>query len=211
MTGRLLVIAKAPVPGQVKTRLCPPCTPQQAAQLAAASLADTLAVVRATPAARRVLVLAGAAVAKPTGFDVVAQRGDGLAERLANAFADAAAGGAFLIGMDTPQLSVGLLARALSLLDTADAVLGPALDGGWWGLGLRDPRHAEALRDVPMSTAETGARTLDALTARGLEVAQLPALRDVDTIADALAVAGQAPGSRFAAALARLQPVAVAR
>jgi glycosyltransferase A (GT-A) superfamily protein (DUF2064 family) len=68
-----------------------------------------------------------------------------------------------------------------------------------------------ALRDVPMSTAETGARTLAALTARGLEVALLPTLRDVDTIADAVAVAPLAPRSQFAATLARLDPGAEAR
>lgn len=206
MTAQLLVIAKAPAPGQVKTRLSPPCTPQEAARLAAAALADTTATVRATPAARRVLVLAGTLNWRPRGMQLVPQRGDGLAQRLANAFTDTAIPGtaSFLLGMDTPQVSVPLLARALRRLATADAVLGFAEDGGWWGLGLRDPRHAEALRDVPMSTAETGARTMAALVARGLDVALLPTLRDVDTIADALAVAELAPRSRFAVALARL-------
>jgi rSAM/selenodomain-associated transferase 1 len=213
MTNQLLVIAKAPIPGRVKTRLCPPCTPRQAARLAAASLADTLTAVLATPATRRILVLAGVLRRAPAGVHLVPQRGNGLADRLAAAFADTALPGAasFLVGMDTPQLSVQLLTTALRRLAAADAVLGPAVDGGWWGLGLRDPRHAVALRDVPMSTAETGARTLAALTARGLEVALLPTLRDVDTIADAVAVAPLAPRSQFAATLARLHPGAEAR
>jgi rSAM/selenodomain-associated transferase 1 len=206
MIAQLLVIAKAPVPGQVKTRLCPPCTPEEAAWLAAAALADTMGAVRATPTARRVLVLAGSLQRRPAGLSLVPQRGDGLGQRLAAAFADTAAAGtaSFLLGMDTPQVSVSLLTLAQRRLATADAVLGLAEDGGWWGLGLRDPRHAEALRDVPMSTAETGARTVAALASRGLRVALLPALRDVDTIADAYAVARLAPRSRFAAALARL-------
>src|SRR5437762_2879352 len=76
MTVALAVIAKAPQPGRVKTRLCPPCTPLQAAALARAALADTLAAVRATPAPRRVLVLDGVWAAG--GLEVVAQRGDGL-------------------------------------------------------------------------------------------------------------------------------------
>jgi len=205
--GQLLVMAKAPVPGRVKSRLCPPCTPHQAAALAAAALADTLAAVGATAARRRVLVLAGAMPGTPLGFKVLRQRGDGLGARLAAAFADTAEDGpAFVIGADTPQLATPLLSAALRQLDTAEAVLGLAVDGGFWGLGLRDPRHAEVLREIPMSTTETGARTLAALHARGLGVAALPVLRDVDTIADAVAVAREVPGSRFAAALARLRP-----
>jgi hypothetical protein len=211
--GQLMVIAKAPVPGRVKTRLCPPCTPRQAARLAAAALADTLATVLATPAERRLLVLAGVLRRPPAGVELVAQRGDGLADRLVAAFLDTATPGtaSFLIGMDTPQVPARLLTKAMHRLATADAVLGPALDGGWWGLGFRDPRHAEALRAVPMSTAETCARTFAALTARRLEVTLLPMLRDVDTMADATAVAQVAPRSRFAATLARLYPAAEAR
>src|SRR5215207_5235419 len=138
MTTQLLVMAKAPVPGRVKTRLCPPCTPHQAARLAAAALADTLATVRATPAARRVLVLAGVLRRPPGSFDMVPQRGEGLGQRLASAYVDTAVPGmaSFLVGMDTPQLTARLLTVALRRLVTADAVLGPALDGGWWGLGL---------------------------------------------------------------------------
>jgi hypothetical protein len=87
----------------------------------------------------------------------------------------------------------------------ADAVLGPAADGGWWALGLRDPAHAAVLRDVPMSTAQTGARTHAALRARGLRIAPLAVLRDVDTVADARAVAARCgAGSRFAAAVTAL-------
>lgn len=205
--GQLLVIAKAPVAGRVKTRLCPPCTPAQAAQLAAAALADTLDAVRATPARRHVLVLDGTLSATPAGFAVVGQRGHGLGARLAAGFGDTALPDtpSFLVGMDTPQVSTALLTHALRLLTETDAVLGPAADGGWWGLGLRHAGHATVLRDVPMSTAETGARTLAALAGRGLRVATLPMLRDVDTVADASAVARQAPDSRFAAAFAGVQ------
>ena len=87
--NRILVIAKAPVPGRVKTRLCPPCTPEQAALVAAAALRDTLDAVDATPGVERVLVLDGR-FAAPPGWSTVAQRGDGLGERLRNAFADTA-------------------------------------------------------------------------------------------------------------------------
>jgi glycosyltransferase A (GT-A) superfamily protein (DUF2064 family) len=82
----VLVIAKAPVPGRVKTRLCPPCTPDEAAALARAALEDTLEAAAGAGAERRVLVLEGQPGPwLPAGWDIVAQRGNGLAERLAAA------------------------------------------------------------------------------------------------------------------------------
>ena len=199
MRRQLLLIAKAPVPGRVKTRLCPPCTPEQAAAVAAAALADTLAALSATPAVRRSLVVHGAYPAPP-GWHVVPQRGDGLGERLANAFADTARPGVttLLVGMDTPQLS---------LVDCPSGnALGLAEDGGWWALQLENPADASVLRAVPMSTADTGALTLAALQQRGLSMARLPVLRDVDTAEDAHAVAALCPGSRFARAVHVLVP-----
>ena len=203
MTPRLLVLAKAPVPGRVKTRLCPPCTPAQAAGIAAAALDDTLAAARR--AAATVLALDGR-MAVPDRIDVVPQRGRGLGERIAAAFADATGGErtpVLQLGLDTPQATPDLLAACLSTLgSTVDAVLGPAEDGGWWALGLHDPAHARLLEQVPMSTPDTGRLTLKALHGAGLRVAELPALRDVDTWADARAVAALAPAGRFAAAVA---------
>jgi rSAM/selenodomain-associated transferase 1 len=203
MRTHLLVLAKTPLPGRVKTRLCPPCTPEEAARVAAAALADTLDAVSAAPAGRRTLVVDGDHPA-PRGWSRVPQRGGDLPSRLASAFADTALPGvpALLVGMDTPQLTAAVLADATGLLENADAVFGPAADGGWWALGLRDVAHAEALREIPTSTAETGALTLAALRERGLRVASLPVLRDVDTAADAIEVAAACPpGSRFAAAV----------
>jgi hypothetical protein len=106
--------------------------------------------------------------------------------------------------MDTPQVDAGLLAEsAAPLLNGApvDALLGPATDGGWWALGLRDPLAAVLITDVPTSRADTGERTLHALRAAGLRVGLLPTLTDVDTAEDALTVRVAAPGTRFAAAV----------
>ena len=199
----LLVIAKQPVPGRVKTRLVPPCTYEQAAALAEAALADTLRTAATVPARRRVLVLDGEPGPwLPPGYDVVPQCGGPLDERLAAAFAGAG-GPALLIGMDTPQVT-----RALLTVDwnTADAVFGPAADGGFWALGLREPDPA-LLRGVPMSTSDTGAIQRARLIAAGLRVTDLPELRDVDTAADAVAVARQAPRSCFAARARELAAV----
>ncbi|MFJ6702046.1 MULTISPECIES: DUF2064 domain-containing protein [unclassified Streptomyces] len=194
----LLVIAKEPRPGRVKTRLTPPFTPAQAAGLAEASLADTLDAVAAAPAGRRVLVLDGEPGPwLPAGFDVVPQCAGGLDARLADAFAHCR-GPALLIGMDTPQVTPDLL--TVDFAD-CDAYFGPAEDGGFWALGLADPDPA-LLRGVPMSTARTGAVQRRRLVAAGLRVADLPLLRDVDTAADASAVAALAPHGRFAARLA---------
>lgn len=203
--AQLLVIAKEPVPGKVKTRLTPPCTPDEAAALAGAALEDTLRTVARVPAVRRVIALDGAPGAwLPAGFTVVPQRGDGLDERLAAAFDDAhrlSPTPIVLIGMDTPQVSAGLLAEAVSLLGAHDAVFGPATDGGFWLLGLRAP-DPDLLLGVPMSEPTTGEIQLNRLTEAGMSVARLPRLTDVDTMADAIEVAALAPGSRFAAALA---------
>lgn len=209
MTGaQILVIAKRPLPGRVKTRLTPPYTPDQAAGLARAALRDTLDAVAATPAVRRVVALDGppGPYVRP-GFDVVRQRGGGLDERLAHAFTDAYAARPapiVLLGMDTPQVTPALLTGAARALRTADAVLGPAEDGGFWLLGLRRPDPG-LLLGVPMSTSGTGAAQLGRLRRAGLRVATAPALRDVDTAADAEAVAACAPGSRFTDALARVR------
>lgn len=218
----LLVVAKAPVPGAVKTRLCPPATPLQAARIAAAALHDTLDTVRATPGVIPVLALRGRLAdaedgdeltEAAAGWPVLTQRGSGLGERLANAHADVAAAypgePVLQIGMDTPQLTPAQLHAAVRRLDSTDAVLGPAVDGGWWALGLRDPRHAAVLRTVPMSSPETGRRTWTALRERALRAATLPVGQDVDEWADAVAVAATAPGTRFAGQVAAVRPTLV--
>ncbi|WP_328297301.1 MULTISPECIES: DUF2064 domain-containing protein [unclassified Streptomyces] len=193
----LLVIAKAPVAGRVKTRLTTAFTPQQAADLARASLRDTLDAVLATPAGRRVLVLDGQPGAWiPAGIEVVPQSSGGLDARLAAAFA-LAGGPALLIGMDTPQVTPSLLALGLDFTE-ADAWYGPAEDGGFWALGLAEPDPA-LLLGVPMSVPETGKVQRRRLTDAGLAVQDLPELCDVDTPADAQQVAAAAPGTRFAA------------
>ncbi|MFE9448915.1 DUF2064 domain-containing protein [Streptomyces sp. NPDC006739] len=194
----LLVIAKEPRAGRVKTRLTPPFTPRQAAELAEAALVDTLRAVAATPAVRRVLVLDGAPGRwLPPGFEVVPQCAGGLDERLADAFARCA-GPALLIGMDTPQVTPDLLTVDFT---GHDAYFGAAEDGGFWALGLAEPDPA-LLLGVPMSTPVTGEVQRRRLVAAGLRVRDLPRLRDVDTAADAHAVAALAPGGRFAARLA---------
>ncbi len=210
----LIVMAKSPEPGRVKTRLCPPCTPAEAARIALGALLDTLDAVVATPARRHVLALDGPAGEWLDGYpvEVIGQRGVGLDERLAAAFDDVG-GPAVLVGMDTPQIGSDELVRALGLLESGcAAVFGPADDGGFWAVGVRrsDPL---LFLGVPMSTRSTGMLQLERLRERAGVVGVLEPLLDVDEWRDALAVAREVPGTRFAAEVARIAsclPVEVA-
>lgn len=201
----VLVVAKEPVPGRVKTRLCPPCTAAQAAELAEAALADTLEAVARCDAGRRLLALDGSPGPwLPTGFEVFPQQGRGLDERLAAAW-DRAAGPGIQIGMDTPQVTAELLEDCLQRLTVpgATAALGLAEDGGWWVLGLRQP-DPRVFLGVPMSTPRTGLAQQRRLRDLGHDPVWLPRLRDVDHMDDAVAVANDAPGTRFAEACHRV-------
>jgi glycosyltransferase A (GT-A) superfamily protein (DUF2064 family) len=210
----VLVMAKAPVAGLVKTRLCPPLSPDEAADVAAAALADTLAAVAECRADRKIIALDGQPGPwLPEGFDVIPQVGRGLGPRLANAWAGTAAstgGWGIQIGMDTPQVTASELDDLLALLDSPPtdrqeraAVLGPASDGGWWVIGLPgiDPRRV--FSGVEMSTPYTGDAQLRRLRALGLDVSVVQEHRDVDAVADLAAVAEAHPHLRTAAAWRR--------
>ncbi|MGI8632757.1 MAG: TIGR04282 family arsenosugar biosynthesis glycosyltransferase [Solirubrobacterales bacterium] len=204
----LLVIAKEPVPGQVKTRLTPPLAATQAAALAEAALHDTLQAVADTPAKRRILVLDGnPGPWLPAGFEIVAQGDGDLGARLTAAFA-AADHPALLVGMDTPQVTRPLLEDAVGTLSRpdVDAVIGSAVDGGYWAIGFSQPTPG-AFDEVPMSRGDTGDAQRRRLDALGLRWAELAALRDVDEIDDARAVAQLAPDTRFARVVAELGAV----
>jgi glycosyltransferase A (GT-A) superfamily protein (DUF2064 family) len=201
----VLVVAKAPVAGHSKTRLCPPCTAQEAADIAEAALADTLDAVAACGASRRVVALDGQPGPwLPTGFDVIPQVPGSLAERLAAAWMSVGGPG-LQIGMDTPQITPELLDACLTTLDSphVDAVLGPACDGGWWSIGMHVP-SLRVFADIPTSQRDTGARQWRRLQELELKAELLPRLRDIDNIHDALAVAAGIAGSRTAVLVDRL-------
>jgi rSAM/selenodomain-associated transferase 1 len=209
VTLSVLVVAKAPEAGRVKTRLGAEIGMELAADVAAAALLDTLAAATSAVGAGHChLSLAGdlergaqgpelrAALA---GWTVHAQRGPDFGARLADAHARTP-GPVVQIGMDTPHVTPDLLLAAASGLEDHDAVLGPAEDGGWWVLALREPARAAVLSGVRMSTPTTGADTRAALAEAGLDVGTTVTLRDVDEVADAELVARLVPGSRFAEA-----------
>lgn len=202
----IAVLAKQPLAGFSKTRLCPTFGAEQAAALAEAMLGDTLEAVLRCPAGRRVLVLDGSSGPwLPDGFEVIPQRGAGQASRIGNAFDDLGQA-AILIGMDTPQVTPELLERSCEALAApgVDAVLGETTDGGWWIGGLKQP-DARAFAGVPMSRPDTADHQRRRFTELGLHWTELPRLTDVDEPADARAVAAAIPESRFARLLAQYQ------
>ncbi|XAS66722.1 DUF2064 domain-containing protein [Micrococcaceae bacterium Sec5.7] len=200
----IVVMAKECLPGQVKTRLTPALSHALAADVAAASLDDTLSTVAALPVARRVLAYTtDRRPALAAGFELFRQPDGGLDQRLAAVF-DAAReygwGATLLIGMDTPQLRAGHLRACLKPAPGVDSWIGLSGDGGFWALALRNP-DGDLTRGVPMSAPATGARQLERLLQAGHRVRLLPQLTDVDTIGTAVQVSEQIPHSRFARAL----------
>ena len=193
----LIVLAKAPVPGRVKTRLIPPCDPQQAAAIAQAALVDTLSACLGSRADRVLLVLDGepGAWCQPD-VEVVPQVGGSLEMRLVGAWSHAR-GPAVQIGMDTPQITARMLDCLMDRLDRADSLIGLATDGGWWVAGMRSPRP-EVFLGVATGQPDTGQAQLRQMRTHGLTPTEVDTLSDVDTWDDALAVATEAPGTGFA-------------
>jgi glycosyltransferase A (GT-A) superfamily protein (DUF2064 family) len=201
----LTIITKAPESGRVKTRLCPPCTHEEAAAVAAAALADTIDAVDAVVAddarrpgdrspVRRVLLLDGAPGEWiPPGFEIVAQRGGDLGERLANGFDELGPG--VIVGMDTPG-ACRWLGTALDAVADGLDVIGLAADGGYWVIGLAVGDGA-AFSGVPMSASHTGLAQLRRLHDLGRPVRLLPMTRDLDSVDDLVAVAASGCGGRL--------------
>lgn len=183
------LVAKAPVPGLVKTRLCPPLSPEQAAGLAAALLADTAATALATGFEVVCVATGDEAVIRsvlPAHIPVLRQHGEGLAERLANAHAGLFACGyerVLLVGADCPTVDGPYLTGAVGALDDVDVVLGPAHDGGYTVIGANRP-HRALFQGVPMSSRRTAAVTAARCRGAGLSLRTLAIRRDLDRPAD---------------------------
>lgn len=199
----VVVMAKECVPGRVKTRLCPPFTDVQAAAIAEASLADTLGAVDAMDATRRILCLEGALRVDPVGWEVVPQVDGGLDARIASAL-DGCRGPTLLIGMDTPQISGAMLDDLCrSWASGDDALLGPAADGGFWLLAMREP-VGDLVRGIPMSRPDTGFRQRARLVGAGLRVQDVGVLTDIDTAESLWEVAPLLAEGRLASLLRAL-------
>jgi rSAM/selenodomain-associated transferase 1 len=191
MHNALLVVAKRPMPGQTKTRLCPPLVDAQAAELYECFLRDTLEIMRSVPGVARTICYLpkdaqGYFRTLAPDIGLMQQRGESLGERLDNLLTEALASGAakaVVMDSDSPTLPADCLVQAFERLDTADVVLGPTQDGGYYLIGMRKP-HPNLLRQVQMSTPSVLADTLSLAEKNSVSVSLLPTWYDIDTIDD---------------------------
>ena len=194
----LVLFAKAPIPGQVKTRLCPPLTPDEAASLHGSFVLDSLersktAIQQQKLSLDRILACAPSAahvffkiLGERHGVRLIDQLGDDLGSRMDQAVSTLCAEGyrrLLIVGTDLPSLPLSIYRDALAQLDRHPVVLGPALDGGYYLLGLARPAP-ELFDQIPWSTVEVLKATVARAETAGLTVGQLQPWRDVDMIED---------------------------
>lgn len=189
----LTVMAKAPRAGKVKTRLAPPLTSDQAAQLNISFLKDTtenLAAVAATGSARGLISYTPVGEEPlfdgilPASFSLVAQRGDGFGERLLFTAEDVLTCGfsaVCLIDSDSPTVPTEVFSRAVTALAQPGdrVVLGPSQDGGYYLIGLKQA-HRAVFEGIHWSTGTVYQETVEAAHGAGLELVELPLWYDVD-------------------------------
>jgi rSAM/selenodomain-associated transferase 1 len=190
MSSALAIFAKAPIVGQVKTRLCPPLSPETATELYRCFLLDSVA--RACALVAVDVYLAFTPVGSESHFRqllpfpvrYVSQRGASLGEREAHVFADLLQAGyeqVVIVGSDIPTLPVAHLQQAFALLMDSrhDVVIGPSEDGGYYLLGARR-LHPVLFENIHWSTPTVFAETVAQARRAGLTMAQVPAWYDVD-------------------------------
>jgi rSAM/selenodomain-associated transferase 1 len=186
----LLVVAKRPAPGQTKTRLSPPLSPDQASALYECFLRDTLDLIRQVPGIQPVVAYLPQAEANyfielAPDFELILQEGDDLGARLDHAltyYLHLGYDRVVIMDSDSPTLPASYLKAAFEALDEADVVLGPCDDGGYYLIGLKRPAP-RLLREVQMSTATVTAETLSLAAEEGLQVKLLPVWYDIDDAA----------------------------
>jgi len=194
MTALLIIFAKEPRPGQVKTRLSPPLSPKEAAQLYHSFLLDILEEMARVPEVRLAMGFSppGAQVIfrglAPPGTDLFPQEGADLGERMARAFARGFAAGfrpVMLRGSDVPDLPAAVVSEAREVLAAgrAQVVLGPCPDGGYYLVGCSSPQPL-LFQGPAWSSSTVLADTLRLARQQGLRVHLLPRWPDIDTYAD---------------------------
>ena len=202
LSAALVIFAKAPIPGQVKTRLCPPLTPDEAATLHGSFVLDTLertktAATRLTLPFDRYLACAPSStlvffkiMEERHGVKLLDQEGEDLGIRMRHACDTLFKRGyqhVLIIGTDVPSLPLDHYKQALTLLEKHDLVLGPALDGGYYLIGLNTPAPL-LFESMPWSTGRVLALTREKANSLGLTTGLLPEWRDIDRIEDLLAL-----------------------
>lgn len=192
MDYALVVMAKEPIVGLVKTRMCPPLSEKAAAKLYKALLLDTLELVKSVDNSHRIIAFSPGAtedsMRKIVGaeFELKAQRGNDLGERLSNLFQDllGAYSKVVVLGSDSPTLPPEVLQEAFTRLDSCEIVLGPCLDGGYYLVGAKTPQIKEVFKDIAWGTDVVLKQTIDRARSQGLNIFCLKMWYDIDTWAD---------------------------
>jgi uncharacterized protein len=191
MTALLIIFAKEPLPGQVKTRLCPPLSPQEAAQLYHNFCLDILEEMARVPEVHLAVAFSPPGTQglfrrlAPPGTDLFPQEGGDLGERMARAFARSFAAGfgpVMLRGSDVPDLPATVMSEAREVLASGQAqvTLGPCPDGGYYLVGLTEPQP-RLFQGPAWSSRTVLTDTLDLARQMGLRVHLLPPWTDIDT------------------------------
>jgi rSAM/selenodomain-associated transferase 1 len=198
LSTALVIFANAPIPGQVKTRLCPPLTPDEAATLHGSFVLDILERTKAAATKLQLPLdryLACAPSATHVFFKIMEERqgvklmdqiGGDLGTRMNQASNTLLARGyrqVLLIGTDVPTLPFDHLKQALVSLENHDLVLGPTCDGGYYLIGLKRTAP-ELFTDIPWSTDQVLRLTQENAARIGLKVSLIQPWRDIDTLAD---------------------------
>lgn len=197
-SAALVIFAKAPIPGQVKTRLCPDLTEDEAATLHGSFVLDTLERTKAAVHQFKLPLDRFLACAPSSthvffrimearhGVTLLDQQGDNLGDRMAQAFSTLFTRGyrhVFLVGTDVPSLPLTHYRDAVQSLTRHELILGPAKDGGYYLIGMTSP-HPELFAGIPWSTEQVMTLTQQKAAAAGLKTALLPVWSDVDTLDD---------------------------
>lgn len=199
------VFAKQPVAGAVKTRLARATSPEYAQRIARAFLADTLQRIRLVDAARALVFSPAAGIdffetVAHGEFSLIPQRDGDLGQRLHGFFETARQQGyarTVALGTDSPTLPVEYIERALDLLVRHDAVVGPAVDGGYYLIGARAECRLP-FDEIPWSTSRVLEATVHRLRLAGVRFALLPPWYDVDTVDDWAFLCGHVQAIRLA-------------
>jgi rSAM/selenodomain-associated transferase 1 len=192
----LVIVAKEPVPGKVKTRLFPKLSPAVAADLYRCFLHDRIQEVSTLNEVDRAIAYTPEDAGKTfttlalDGFELFAQQGKHLGERLNNIFLEKFSQGynaVSIVDSDSPDLPKSLIKESFELLlsKRADIVFGPCYDGGYYLVGMRKP-HPELFRNIPWSTENVLSATLEKARKIGLNVKLLTRWNDLDTFEDLL-------------------------
>jgi rSAM/selenodomain-associated transferase 1 len=202
----LVIFAKAPIPGQVKTRLCPPLTGDEAATLQGTLVLDVVERSRTVERQMDRFLACSPQKEHPFfkimegrhGIRTLDQIGDDIGSRMAGVFDELFGLGyrrVIMVGTDVPTLQPAVFVEAQQSLAKHDLVVGPAQDGGYFLIGMTKPLP-QLFQDIPWSTGEVMALTLKKAAALGLTVAQLAVGRDLDRVDDLLAFASQVPSGK---------------